>query len=327
MRHIRRVQSQSSLERQPTLEAQPKDWIQKQSQQHQVQPPYPTLTAPAKLECCQKLANQNSELQIILREQEEQIKSLQDTVTNLIDENNSLMSKLGERMNESVSLRLDNASLNHDLKTALNDKRSTSHTIDELQGKVSELNLLPRATPRVIIVMKMLEFLNKDSQPSSRKGLCVSLISLDSRPGSNLRSTLDTLLSTDEAQILFSTFDKWFGIEALQSTTLVTCSVCRKVKFRQTAGVAGAATVNEFITTGPTISCDKAVCSACYLSSLSYSLELLQETWWTAQGPTISILCPCGSHCDRIPMGNRRQLTQLLQLMNDDWLKIRKMKM
>ncbi|KAH7207828.1 uncharacterized protein BKA55DRAFT_530069, partial [Fusarium redolens] len=261
-----------------------------------------------------------------LLQQGEQVQTLQDTVRKLIDGNNWLMSKLGERMKESVSLTLKAASLNHELETVLNDKMIMSHTIDELQGKVSELNLLPETTPRAIIVIKMLEILNKASQPSSGKGLCVSLISLDSRRGTNLRRTLDTLLSTHEAQILFSTFDEWFGIEALQSITLVTCCVCRKAKFRQTASVDGAAPVNEFIKTGPTISCDKAVCSACYLNSISYSLELLQETWWTTQGSTISIFCPCGSHCDRIPMDNRQRLIQLLQMMNDDWLKITKMK-
>jgi hypothetical protein len=328
MRYLRRVQSESSLEPQPTPKAHPNDWTQKQSKQHQAQPSFPTSTAPTRLERCEKLAIQNSELQKILHEQEQQIESLQDTVRNLIDENHSLMSKLDERMKESVSLRLKAASLDYGLETALNDKTSMSHTINELKGQVSELNLLPRAsTPRAIIVIKMLEILNKASQPSNRKGLCVSLISFDSRPGTNLRSTLDTLLRTDEAQTLFSTFDKWFGVEALQSITLATCCVCRKVKFRQTVRGTGAAPINEFITTGPTISCDKAVCSACYLNSISYSLELLQQTWWTAQGSAISILCPCGSHCDRIPMQDRRQLIHLLQLMNDDWLKIRKMKM
>jgi predicted RNase H-like nuclease (RuvC/YqgF family) len=189
MRHIRRVQSESSLERQPTLEAHTKDWIQKQSKQHQAQPPHPTSNAPTKLECCEKLANQNNELQKILHEQEKQIESLQDTIRNLIDENKSLMSKLGDRMKEFASLRLKAASLNHDLETALNDKRMMSHTINELQGKFSELNLLPRATPRAIIVIKMLEILNKASQPLSGKGLCISLVSLDSRTGTNLSNS------------------------------------------------------------------------------------------------------------------------------------------
>jgi hypothetical protein len=142
------------------------------------------------------------------------------------------------------------------------------HTINELQAKVSELNLLPRATTaRAIIVTKMLEILNKASQPSSRKGLYVSLISFDKRPGANLKSTLDTLLRTDEAQTLFSTFDK-FGVQALQSITLDTCCVCRKVKFRQTVDDTEAAPINEFITTGPTMACEKAVCATCMLTLL-----------------------------------------------------------
>jgi hypothetical protein len=309
MRYLRHVQSESSLEPLFIPKDHPNDWTRKQSKQHQAQAPCPNSVDPANLEQCEKLADQNSELQKILREQEEQIENLQ------------------ERIKESVSLRLKAVSLDHDLETALNDKTSMSHTINELQAKVSELNLLPRATtPRAIIVTKMLEILNKASQPSNRKGFCVSLISFDNRPGANLRSTLDTLLGTDEAQTLFSTFDKWFGVQAMQSITLATCCVCRKIKFRQTVGGSEAAPINEFITTGTTISCEKAVCAACYLNSISYSLELLQETWWTAQGSTISFLCPCGSHCDRISLQNRQQLLQLLNLMNDDWLKIRKMK-
>ncbi|CEI67649.1 unnamed protein product [Fusarium venenatum] len=328
MKYVRRVQSESSLEPPFIHKGQPNDWTRKRFEQRQAQPPCPISVHPAKQEQCEKLADQNSELQKILREQEEQIESLQSTVRNLLDENNSLMSIVGERIKESVSLRLKTISLDHDLETALNDKTSMSHTINELQAQVSELNQLPRATtPRAIIVTKMLEILNKASQPSGTKGLCVSLISFDNCPGANLRSTLDTLLRTDEAQTLFSTFDTWFGVQALQSITLATCCVCRKVKFRQTVGGTGAAPLNEFITAGPTISCDKAVCAACYLDSISYSLELLQETWWTAQGSAISFLCPCGSHCDRISLQNRQQLLQLLNLMNDDWLKVRKMKM
>ncbi|KAH7002886.1 hypothetical protein EDB82DRAFT_1817 [Fusarium venenatum] len=327
MKYVRRVQSESSLEPPFIHKGQPNDWTRKRFEQRQAQPPCPISVHPAKQEQCEKLADQNSELQKILREQEEQIESLQSTVRNLLDENNSLMSIVGERIKESVSLRLKTISLDHDLETALNDKTSMSHTINELQAQVSELNQLPRATtPRAIIVTKMLEILNKASQPSGTKGLCVSLISFDNCPGANLRSTLDTLLRTDEAQTLFSTFDTWFGVQALQSITLATCCVCRKVKFRQTVGGTGAAPLNEFITAGPTISCDKAVCAACYLDSISYSLELLQETWWTAQGSAISFLCPCGSHCDRISLQNRQQLLQLLNLMNDDWLKVRKMK-
>lgn len=328
MRYLRRVQSDSSLEMPPALKGHPNDWIRKQFTMQKVQPLCPTSTDPAKFESCEKPDNQDIELEKILHEQQEQIEGLQDTVRNLIDENNSLMSILGERTKESVSLRLKAASLTHGLESSLNDKTSMSHTINELQNKVSELDLLPKATtPRAIIVLKMLEILNKASQPSNKKGHCVSLISFDRRPGTNLRSTLDTLLMADEAQTLSSTFDKWFGVEALHSITLATCCVCRKVKFKQTIGVAGAAPINEFITIGPTISCDKAVCSACYLKSISYSLELLQEAWWTAQGTAISILCPCGSHCDRIPLQSRRQLIHLLQLTNDDWLTITKMKM
>ncbi|KAH7180103.1 uncharacterized protein B0J16DRAFT_271771 [Fusarium flagelliforme] len=326
MRHLRRIQSESSLEPHSTLEGRPKDWIRSRSKQHQARPHFPASTAPAKLECCETLASQNNELQNLLREQEEQIQSLQDTVRKLIDANNLLTSKLSERMKESISLKLKAASLDHELETLLNDQRNISQTINELQVKVSKLSLLPEVTPRVIIVIKMLEILNKASQPLSGKGTCTSLISLDNRRGTNLRSALDTLLSTDEAQILFSTFDKWFGIKALQSIALVTCFVCKKVKFRQTAAVNGATPVNEFTSTGITISCDKAICSVCYLKSVSYSLELLQETWWTAQGSTISILCPCRNHCDSIPMDDRRKLIKLLQMTNDDWLKIRKMK-
>ena len=327
MSHLRRIQSESSLEPQSTLEAHPRDWIRSGSKQHKARPHFLASTAPAKSECCEPLVDQNNELQNLLHKQEKQIQTLHDTVRKLVDDNNLLTSKRSERMQEFISLELKAASLDHELETLRNDQRNASHTINELQAKISKLGLLPEVTPRVIIVIKILEILNKASQPLGGKGTCASLVSLDNCQGANLRSALDTLLSADEAQVLFSTFDKWFGIKALQSIALVTCFVCRKIKFRQTATVDGATAFNEFTTAGLTTSCDKAICSVCYLKSISYSLELLQETWWIAQGSTISIFCPCRNHCDSIPMDDRRKLIKLLQMTNDDWLKIRKMKM
>jgi predicted RNase H-like nuclease (RuvC/YqgF family) len=78
MRYLRHVQSESSLEPLFIPKDHPNDWTRKQSKQHQAQAPCPNSVDPANLEQCEKLADQNSELQKILREQEEQIENLQE---------------------------------------------------------------------------------------------------------------------------------------------------------------------------------------------------------------------------------------------------------
>jgi myosin heavy subunit len=322
MRCLRRVQSESSMDRQPTLETHPKSCTQKQFKQHpQAQPHYSTPTTPAKLECCEKLVNQNKELQNILQEQEEQIESLQDTVSNLIDKNKSLMSNLCDRIEDSVPLRLKVASSNQELHNALESMRVMSYTVHELEDQISQLKQMhgSKTTPRTIIISKLLSKSYGDLEVSSGKDVRISSESVGSRVFTNLKDTLDAVLSPDETQHLIYTFEQWFGEERLNSVSLVTCYECQKVKFKRAISSKGTVCINEF-TNYPGFTCIYSICSFCFFKSFSYSFELLRETWWKSQGTTIYIPCPCG-RCGRdIPLQSRGPLTKLLDLMEDKCL-------
>lgn len=323
MKSLRHVQSESSMGRQRTLETHPECCTQKQSKQHpQVQPHHPTLTTPAKLECCEKLVNQNKELQKILQKQEEQIESLQDTVSSLIEKKKLLMSNLSERVEDSVQLRLKIASSNQELHNALENTRVMSYTVHELEGQISQLKQIhgSKTTPRTIIISKLLSKSCEYLEASGGKGVRVSTESVSSRVFTNLKDTLDTVLSADEIQHLLPTFEQWLGGEELNSVSLVTCCECKKVKFKRAISSKGVVCINEFITTYPGFACIYSVCSLCFFKSLSYSFELFRETWWKIRGSTIYIPCPCG-RCGRdIPLQSRGTLVKLLYFMEDKCL-------
>jgi hypothetical protein len=311
------------MDRQPTVETHPRSCTQKQSRQHpQAQPHYPTPTAPARLECCEKLVNENNELQKILQEQVEQIENLQDTVSNLIDNNKLLMSNLCDRIEDSVQLRLKVASSNQEIHNALENMRVMSHAVHELEDQISQLKQIhgSKTTPRTIIISKLLSKSYGDLEVSSGKGVRISSESVGSRVFTNLKDTLDAVLSADEIQHLLSTFEQWFGVEELNSVSLVTCCECQKVKFKRAIGSKGTVCINEFITTYPEFACIYSICSLCFFKSLCYSFELLRETWWKTQGTTICIPCPCGRCGREIPLPSRGPLAKLLLLMEDNCL-------
>ncbi|KAH6953372.1 hypothetical protein DER45DRAFT_575760 [Fusarium avenaceum] len=323
MKSLRRVQSESSMGRQRTLETHPECCTQKQSKQHpQVQPHHPTPTTPAKLECCEKSVNQNKELQNILQKQEEQIESLQDTVSSLIEKNKLLMSNLSERIEDSVQLRLKIASSNQELHNALENTRVMSYTVHELEDQISQLKQIhgSKTTPRTIIISKLLSKSCEYLEASGGKGVRVSTESVSSRVFTNLKDTLDTVLSADEIQHLLPTFEQWLGGEELNSVSLVTCCECKKVKFKRAISSKGVVCINEFITTYPGFACIYSICSLCFFKSLSYSFELFRETWWKTRGSIIYIPCPCG-RCGRdIPLQSRGTLVKLLCFMEDKCL-------
>ncbi|KAI6754077.1 hypothetical protein HG530_013253 [Fusarium avenaceum] len=176
MESLRRVQSESSMGRQRTLETHPECCTQKQSKQHpQVQPHHPTPTTPAKLDYCEKLFNQNKELQKIRQEQEKQIESLQETVSKLIHDNKLLMSNIGDRIEDSVLLRLKVASSNQELHNALENTRVMSHTVHELQDQISQLKQIhgSKITPRTIIISKLLKLLRETWWRTRETTICI----------------------------------------------------------------------------------------------------------------------------------------------------------
>lgn len=323
MKSLRRVQSESSMGRQRTLETHPECCTQKQSKQHpQVQPHHPTPTTPAKLECCEKLVNQNKEVQKILQEQEKQIEGLQGTVSKLINDNELLMSNICDRIEDSVPLRLKVASSNQELHNALEHTRVMSYTVHELQDQISQLKQIhgSKTTPRTIIISRLLSKSYEDLEVPGGKDVRISSGSVGNRVFTNLKDMLDTVLSADEIEHLLPTFEQWFGGREFNSVSLFTCCVCQKVKFKQAISSKGAVCINEFSATYPGFACSYSTCSLCFFKSFSYSLELLRETWWKAQGTSICIPCPCG-RCGRdIPLQSRGPLVKLLQLAEDKCL-------
>lgn len=323
MKCLRRVQSESSMGRQHPLETHPKSCTQKQFKQHpHAQPHYPTPTTTAKLDYCEKMTKQNKELQKILQEQEKEIESLQDTVSKLIHDNKLLMSNICDRIEDSVPLRLKVASSNQELHNALEKTRVMSYTVHELQDQISQLKQIhgSKFTPRTIIISKLLNKSNEDLKVSCGKDVRISSKLVDSRVFTNLKDTLDTVLSADEIEHLLPTFEQWFRGREFNSVSLFTCCECQKVKFKQAISSKGAVCINEFSATYPGFACSYSTCSLCFFKSFSYSLELLRETWWRTQGTTICIPCPCG-HCGKnIPLQSRGSLVKLLHSMEDKCL-------
>ncbi|KAF4946955.1 hypothetical protein FGADI_10771 [Fusarium gaditjirri] len=254
----------------------------------------------------------------ILDGQAQHIRNLQNTVSNLLDKNKFLIDTLRDRIEESVSLRLKVSSANQDLQRTLDKMSVMSDTMDNLRDEISELRLLqvPRATPRTIIVSKLLDYSTHNPPCSDGDATHTVSESIDRRLATNLKGTLDTLLSTDETRCLSSTFERWFGTDMLQTIELVTCCVCRKHKFKQYLGVAFAAPVDEFHTVFPRSGCASPVCSECYLKAVSYSLDRLQESCWINKGPVVYISCPCGCAGDeKLEIQKLRTYDMALQVM------------
>ncbi|KAI3582853.1 hypothetical protein IWW34DRAFT_725940 [Fusarium oxysporum f. sp. albedinis] len=325
MSQVQRATSERSLERQLTLTPRPQDFTQRQGETKQH--PVSSLSYPSR-----NIAKTSQLLEVdvpnILDGQAQHIRNLQNTVSNLLDRNKFLIDRLGDKIEESDSLRLKVSSANQELQRTLDKMSVISDTMDDLRDEISELRLLqvPRATPRTIIVSKLLDYSTQNPRCPDGDGTHTVSESIDRRLTTNLKGTLDTLLSTDETRCLCSTFERWFGTDMLQTIALVTCCVCRKHKFKQYLGVAFAAPVDEFLTVFPRSGCTSPVCSECYLKAVSYSLDRLQESCWTNKGPTISISCPCGCAGNGNSINDRGFLIQLLRHLGDEKLEIQKLR-
>lgn len=246
--------------------------------------------------------------------QERQIESLQETVSNLISQNKLLMSRYYDRMNESVSLRSNVLTSNHDLQNALYDTKAMAYAVNELQSQVLHLKQpnISMTTPRSIIVNKLLNpplSTAKDSRPS---------MPIHIQMAKDLKGALYRAMSANEALYIYTKFEDWLGTEALQSVTLVTCCVCQKVRFRQAVGFSKPRPLNEFIERDLRLGCENPVCSVCFLKSIFSSLARLRETWWKAQGLEICLPCPCGCSPAGVHINDRSSLLQVLQYLGNE---------
>lgn len=246
--------------------------------------------------------------------QEKQIESLQETVSNLVSQNKLLISRYYDRMNESVSLRSNVLSSNHDLQNALYDTKAMTYAFNELQSQVLHLKQpkISMTTPRSIIVNKLLNpplSTAKDSRPP---------MPIQIQMAKDLKATLDREMGANEALYIYTKFEDWLGTEALQSVILVTCCVCQKVRFRQAAGFSKPRPLNEFIDRDLRLGCQNPVCSTCFLKSIFSSLARLRETWWKARSLEICLPCPCGCSPAGVHINDRSSLLQVLQYLGNE---------
>lgn len=245
------------------------------------------------------------------------IESLHGTIRHLLDVNKSLESRLCTTLEESVALRMKICSLNQDIQSILIEKRAVSQEVDELRTRISKARLpVFESTRRGIIVSKLLSKSQSLSQLADASGDYVSPDTIDRCLVSDTKGLLDAALNVDHAQILFESFDEWFGEKNLETIALTTCSVCRKVKFEQRVSDTSKTLVNEFTGDLPRTPCTKPVCSDCCLKSLSFFLEALREKWWSISGSMMSIPCPCGCSAE-IVIRNRGSLQRMLRLTGD----------
>ncbi|KAI8710918.1 RING-type domain-containing protein [Fusarium sp. LHS14.1] len=245
------------------------------------------------------------------------IESLDDTIRHLVDENRSLKSRLCTTLEESVALRMKCCSLNRDIQSVLIEKRAASQEVEELRTRISKTRLqVFESTRRGIIISKLLSKSQSISQLADASGNHVSPDTMDRRLVPDTKGLLDTALNVDQAQILFASFDEWFGETNLETITLTTCSVCHKVKFEQRESDRSKVLVNEFTRDIPRPTCTNPVCSDCYLGSLSIFLEALRENWWSLLGSMMSMPCPCGCSAE-IAIRNRGSLQRMLRLTGD----------
>ncbi|KAI8710764.1 E3 ubiquitin-protein ligase ari7 [Fusarium sp. LHS14.1] len=245
------------------------------------------------------------------------IERLHDTIRHLLDENRSLGSRLCTTLEESVALRMKYCSLNRDIQSILIEKREISQEVDELRTQISKTRLpVFESTRRGIIVSKLLSKSQSISQLADASGNHVSPDTMDRRLVPDTKGLLDTALNVDQAQILFASFDEWFGETNLETITLTTCSVCHKVKFEQRESDRSKILVNEFTRDLPRPACTNPVCLDCCLGSLSIFLEALRENWWSLPGSMISIPCPCGCSAETA-IRNRGSLQRMLRLAGD----------
>ncbi|RGP61352.1 e3 ubiquitin- ligase ari7 [Fusarium longipes] len=320
--HLRRIRSESSLERvpAPSSEVHRGQWTQNQFKEDNQPPQCPTITAPPKdSDRCEELASQIAELQACFREQREKSESLQSTVK-------TLTGYLLISGQHSMALCSEVMTLKRDLENAVDENKRMLEDIKEQQGNVSKLDNPAMLTRRAIIVTKMMEVSNKPLRFSSKEA---STEFLGKGPHNNLIRKLDDPLDNDEAQTLLSTFDKWFPAEELNSITLATCYICKKAKFKQASYVATASPINEFNVIGSRPSCNRDVCTACYIELVSTWLESLDLTWWTEvedPGSVSRLPCPCGANCFGVPIENRQELEDVFQSMQEGWNKRRLMK-
>ncbi|KLP13594.1 uncharacterized protein LW94_10459 [Fusarium fujikuroi] len=219
-----------------------------------------------------------------------------------------------DRMNESVSLRSNVLTSNHDLQNALYDTKAMAYAFNELQSQVLYLKQpkISMTTPRSIIVNKLLNpplSTAKDSRPP---------MPIQIQMAKDLKATLDREMGANEALYIYTKFEDWLGTEALQSVILVTCCVCQKVRFRQAAGFSKPRPLNEFIDRDLRLGCQHPVCSTCFLKSIFSSLARLRETWWKARSLEICLPCPCGCSPAGVHINDRSSLLQVLQYLGNE---------
>ncbi|KAF4998522.1 hypothetical protein FDECE_11763 [Fusarium decemcellulare] len=204
------------------------------------------------------------------------------------------------------------------MQDILFEQRAMSQEADDLRVRISKARLpLFETTRRRIIISKLLSKSQAICQQSDR-GNDVPLDTISCLAVSDGKALLDTALNVDQAQILFDSFDEWFGEENLESISLITCSVCHNVKIQQLVDDRSKISVNEFIRGLPMSTCNNPVCSNCYLESFTSSLQALREAWWSIAGSTISVPCPCGCLTD-ISIPDRGSLQRILMLAGDEF--------
>ncbi|KAF4339555.1 e3 ubiquitin ligase ARI7 [Fusarium beomiforme] len=240
---------------------------------------------------------------------------MQSTINNLLDENKRLKTQLSPMLEESVSLRQRICSLNIELQAILDEKKKIAQEVEKLRAQVVEPPLqLLAPTRRSIIISKLLsKSPSIGKRPNATKyeeSLDLGLESVDS----DMKGLLDSVLSVDQARILFNSFNDWFREDSLDSISLRRCAVCHKIKFEQATPNGSYGLVDEFsIRFGRPTTCPTPVCSVCYAKSVSSSIEDLRGSWWEMLGPNVQLSCPC-NHCPaKITFQNRWTLLRILR--------------
>ncbi|KAF4450168.1 putative E3 ubiquitin-protein ligase ARI7 [Fusarium austroafricanum] len=246
----------------------------------------------------------------------EQIKISQCTISKLLDENKTLKTQLSPMLEESVSLRQRICSMNVEIQALLNEKRKMAEEVEKLLAQIVKPPLqMLASTRRGIIISKLLSRSESVGKKSDAMQSAESLDSQADSVDSSMKGLLDSVLSADQARILFNSFQEWFDEKNLDSISLRRCAVCHKIKFEQATRKGSTDLVDEFSTSfrRPT-TCSTPVCSVCYSKSISDSIQGLIDGWWELLGPAAQLSCPCGRCSANVAFQNRRTLLRILRL-------------
>ncbi|KAF5722705.1 e3 ubiquitin ligase ARI7 [Fusarium mundagurra] len=249
---------------------------------------------------------------------QQQIKDLQGTINDLLNENKTLKLQLSTKIEESITMLQKICKMNIDIQSSLNEKKAMADELDKLRAQSVGYPLgVLGTTPRSIWIKKLLsrsQSIYDNQNAMQGDELCDPEIQ---NVASDVKSPLDSILNADEARCLSDSFEECFDEQDLDSISLRHCSVCHKMRFEQANPNSSYPFVDEFSQRlRRPITCSASVCLVCYLGSVVRSIQQLPQSWWEISGSTVLMPCPCGVCSGDISFQDRGTLRRLLGLAN-----------